>query len=574
MRTCFLIFLVGVLLTVVGGLAREIYPIEIVLTTTSDWTDVRFVGGTIVVHDQEILAGDEADGLQVGALSTLSVSQRCCDITPVQVLFYAYLSDPSEWMQMQIEKGHLGQTTIALHVPGDPDPIATYTHVGVVENPDPANTRTFSIRSSSLTSLLTRVQPTSSSQAGFGEPKVLENPYIVIAQLNFWYYGPGKFGGFEDSRGNRVTPLTPLLGETYWAADPEVVHQQIEWAVEYGVDAFSIEWTTPRGIGCCGSMEDTLDDVFLMSPNIHKIRWAIFYDFVLRLLQTQGLDVDNRQGIDFDQSDVYDTFVSDFVHFARKYFDQPQYLKIDGRPVIYIWATNSYDGDLAGAIQEARNRVADLGFDVYIVGDEIRTDHFDPHHVSIFDAATTFTFLIPGIDAYALDDVGEAAREVDQTFTWWRTRMSGLRVAGRQELVDFHSAWAPQYDERYWIPDNPIYVPAMSRDQVVAMAEVTRRHAQPVGSTGQKYVWLNTWNNWAETTTVEPTALIGPKYPAGNYGFDMLEIVREVFGCETFFTTSCEPRAAPPVADRDSDGVPDDEDWCPDYPGSEEMNGC
>ena len=26
--------------------------------------------------------------------------------------------------------------------------------------------------------------------------------------------------------------------------------------------------------------------------------------------------------------------------------------------------------------------------------------------------------------------------------------------------------------------------------------------------------------------------------------------------------------------DRDGDGVPDEEDWCPDYPGSKEMNGC
>ena len=26
--------------------------------------------------------------------------------------------------------------------------------------------------------------------------------------------------------------------------------------------------------------------------------------------------------------------------------------------------------------------------------------------------------------------------------------------------------------------------------------------------------------------------------------------------------------------DRDGDGVPDEEDWCPDYPGSKAMNGC
>jgi len=27
-------------------------------------------------------------------------------------------------------------------------------------------------------------------------------------------------------------------------------------------------------------------------------------------------------------------------------------------------------------------------------------------------------------------------------------------------------------------------------------------------------------------------------------------------------------------SDRDGDGVPDDEDYCPDWPGSKEANGC
>jgi hypothetical protein len=68
----------------------------------------------------------------------------------------------------------------------------------------------------------------------------------------------------------------------------------------------------------------------------------------------------------------------------------------------------------------------------------------------------------------------------------------------------------------------------------MAMAEMARKHAEPVGSQGQKLIWVNTWNCWAETTTIEPTADSGPKYPAGNYHFDMLEVVREVFGAETY----------------------------------------
>jgi len=82
------------------------------------------------------------------------------------------------------------------------------------------------------------------------------NDYIVIAQLNLWYGGPGCYGGFEDNlcTGRRTIPFEPALGHTYKSSDPEVLKQQINWAADYGVDAFSLEWTTPRGIGTSGSL--------------------------------------------------------------------------------------------------------------------------------------------------------------------------------------------------------------------------------------------------------------------------------------------------------------------------------
>jgi hypothetical protein len=136
---------------------RETYPIEIVLTTTSDWTRVRFDGLEVEVRNQEILVGAEADGLDVEARSTLDVSQVCCDSTLVQARFRAHVSDPSEWLQMHVEKGHIGETTITLHVPGDPEPIGMYKHAGVVRNPDLDNTRTFWIHWPYLASHLTSV---------------------------------------------------------------------------------------------------------------------------------------------------------------------------------------------------------------------------------------------------------------------------------------------------------------------------------------------------------------------------------------------------------------------------------
>ena len=363
------------------------------------------------------------------------------------------------------------------------------------------------------------------------------NEYITIAQLNLWFHGPGCYGGFEafNCSGKRNTNLIPALGLTYDSASMEVIRQQIEWATKYGVDAFSIEWTTPREVP--GSIENILDDNFLKAPDLHKMRWCIFYDLVLRIQQTPGLKADLSRGMDFNNPDIYNTFVADFEHFAQKYFKQPQYLKIDDRPVVYIWGTWNATGRFVEAFQEARQKAAQLGFDVYIVGDIIRTDQFNSKLAAVYDANTNFVFFTPG-SPVTTKDVGKAAVDLDKILTRWEQRIAGLKVTGREETVMLQPGFTPQFDNRLGMEVNgggsSIYVPALSKDQVIAMAEVARKHAYPVGRQGWKLIWVNTWNCWGETTTFEPTAAIGAKYPAGNYQFDMVEVIKEVFGAEIF----------------------------------------
>ena len=313
-----------------------------------------------------------------------------------------------------------------------------------------------------------------------------------------------------------------------------MIRQQIEWATTYGVDAFSIEWTTPRGVP--GSLEEVLDDNFLKAPTLSKVRWCIFYDLVLRIQQTPGLKVDFSNGMDFNNPDVYNTFVSDFGHFSEKYFGQKQYLKIDGRPVLYIWGTWNAKGRFTDAFKEARQNAASKGYDVYLVGDIILKNGFSPKLASVYDANTNFLFFTA--DSPPTKDIGQAAVQLDKILTGWEAKTSSLKVDGRQDKVIVQPGFAPQFDNRSLAQANheqsSIYIPAMSKDQVTAMAEVVRKHAHPAGNSGMKLIWLNTWNNWPETTTFEPTTNLGPKYPAGNYAFDMVEVIRDVFGPEVF----------------------------------------
>jgi hypothetical protein len=386
----------------------------------------------------------------------------------------------------------------------------------------------------SLGSVLTLTAPASGVRAGM-RAKLPPNTNIVIGQLNLWYYGSGPNGGFEarDGSGKPAVRVRPLYGK-YRSSNPAVVRHQIAWAANYGVDVFSIEWLAPRGEP--GSIEDNLDDAFLKAPNLCRVRWLIFFDFNLHLTWRK---IDYSNGVDFDNPKIRSLFVADLVHFATKYFRQKQYFRLAGRPLVYIWATWNFKGDVAGAVQEARQRVRALGYDVYLVGDEARADSFDAAHASQWDATTSFIpFLMPG--APPIQSLPEAATFTDGAFTKWQQELQGVQVAGRAQPVAFQPGFTPQYDDTLFRTvnniGNPTSVQARSRSEVEDLARVSLAHAPPSPESAQHLIWLNTFNNWAETTTVEPTASTGPKYPAGNYRYDMLNAVGKVFGSRTYGT--------------------------------------
>jgi hypothetical protein len=495
------------------------------ITTTSDWTKLRLVSGGSWVDPTNVSSSPEATAATISG-NLISLSQPLARAQAGQgseMAFNISFADlvPDTQAVLEIQRGFIGSTHVEIFTYSGGKTVLLRTFSWDIINRDNGNKIEVQIFANDILAPLTALRAS--------------NDYIVIAQLNLWYFGAGCNGGFEDyvnCSGRRTTPLEPALGHTYVSSDSWVLQQQIDWAADYGVDAFSLEWTTPRGVGTSGSLEDNIDDAFLKAPNLARMRWCIFYDTILRITQDPAVNADIRNGVNFDDPKIYKAFVSDFGHFAGKYFSQSQYLKIDGRPVVYVYAAWNFHGNFAGAIKEARAKALAQGYDVFIVGDALRAGKFHKKLASQFDANTTFTFLIPDLPIYS--DMGKTAPVIDKFYRVWRKNIQGLKVAGRAETVNFEPAWAPQFDNRLFDKANQIYVPARSKDQVMAMAQVARDNAEPVGSLKQKLVWLNTWNNWPETTTIEPTANQKAKYPAGNYQFDMLDIVRDVFGAETF----------------------------------------
>jgi len=495
MRSRFFVVLWTLFLIGAGGLARDVYPIDIVLATTSDWTEVRFVGGAVVVHAQEILEGAEAEGLQVAALSTLSVSQACCDITPVRVRFHAYLSDPADWLQIRIEKGHLGRTAVALHAPGDPDPIATYTHAGVVEHPEPANARTFSIRSSSLTSLLTPMAAESPTQAGFGGPKVLAFYYP-------WYGTPdgpsGEWVHWNPYRSHHDSAHEPAAG-WYDSNDPETIRRHIREAKAAGIDGFIASWWGPFGF------EDRAFDVLAEVAEEEEFTVTIYYE----------------------DAGTASEIVSDLAYFLARHGSSPALLRADGRPVVffYVRVTQRFP---PSQWESVFGQLANLGREIFAIADGLRSDF-----LNVFDGIHTYT------------PVGQPLEDVASQY-----EAASLLARARDRL--FAATVIPGYDEAY---KNPALTYLDREDgETYRVYWALARESMP------HWILITSFNEWHEGTEIEPSVEFGRTY---------LEITAE----QTAAWKGGEPAPAT-EADRDGDGVPDDEDYCPDFPGRKETNGC
>ena len=95
--------------------------------------------------------------------------------------------------------------------------------------------------------------------------------------------------------------------------------------------------------GPTSSSETTIHDYYLPHPRFGELDFAIHYESKGRFK-------------DFDNPD-YSTFVDDFRYLAANYFGQPNYLKVDGKPVVFMYLTRAYfkdqaSRDLVGTVRD------------------------------------------------------------------------------------------------------------------------------------------------------------------------------------------------------------------------------
>lgn len=518
--------------------------VQVRIESTSDWTRVRFANATVtrakkVSADRQVKNLSYAAGRIGFTLSSVDVAAHAFRSATYALTMKV---TAGKRVRIGIERGCNGTTAVALSNANGKSAV----RVGEVEGTGCSGISwsTFDVARLITTKPALVAAPgcagaattDNASTSPTLHPTDDPNPNILIAQDNLWFHGlgpSGTFGGPADA--TKTTLLTPALGY-YDKSSRSVSEATIELSSSHGIDALSQEWIAPAGEP--GSMEGDLDGAFLAARNLCRTRWAIFYDLNLRLQWKYGMSAP----IDLSDPRVRSIFVSDFVHFAEKYFGGTYYLELDGRPMVEIWATWGFTGDVDGAVDAARAAVAARGYDVYIVGDEQTAQTPDRARIARWDAVTSFTpMLMPG-SPYVGTDHGKAgladvAAWVDARSEAWDAAVSGVTARASGAQVSLQPGFAPQYDDTRYRSLNhipgPTSLQATSKSDFLALANVAFTHAVPTGASGRRIVWICTWNNYPEHTQIEPT-ISGHSYPLGNTGTDIVDALVSVFGGSTF----------------------------------------
>lgn len=362
--------------------------------------------------------------------------------------------------------------------------------------------------------------------------------YLVGAHFYSWY--PKNWGSGCVIR--LLEPeQSPWLGY-YDSWDIEVAEQQIAWCSQYGVDFLTLDWWPGRD-----DQSKYIQDVFLKTENINDIKFCIFYE-------TWSLNFQPGFAKTTFNDDVIEKFVEDIREIADNFFSHPSYLKVQGRPVIVLYLARTFSGDFPEAIERARSEVKSMGYDLFVIGDEVfwkvspvvekgklafpLVTEPQVSRIKCFDCITSYNMYegeMPSHQGYGADstymkDVAGIYREyidaTDDEVYFAPQIMPGYNDRGGRLLSNHHvipRRWTAESEEGSFFAES--------------FDELAFKFVDPK----LNMIFITSWNEWIENTAIEPVKPSpvssldkgsgGTNYTCGykfsGYGMTYLEVIRD-----------------------------------------------
>jgi glycoprotein endo-alpha-1,2-mannosidase len=341
---------------------------------------------------------------------------------------------------------------------------------------------------------------------------------ILVGAYYYPWYGPGQHPVSDSLRLHLLPQQASELGE-YDSSSSEVISRHIDYSHRANIHFWLCSWWGP------GTNEDNVFRLSILPhPYANELRYAVLYESTGRLGSFSNPD--------------YSNLLSDFQYFANNYFSNPNYLKINERPVVFIYLTRVYFRNPSGYDALADLRAAFP--DIYIIADDIFGRNYSSNNASKWDAVTAY-------DVYGqtLQPYGSTKAALDEL----KRIISQAKTAANNVGVGFIPFATPGFNDRYirsghkgaprYFEDEPASVEgdlfrAMLRDIVVPK----------VDPLAQNILMVTSFNEWHEDTQIEPTigtagktniddSASGSEYTQGDYYTDYGYLYLDILCQET-----------------------------------------
>ncbi len=344
----------------------------------------------------------------------------------------------------------------------------------------------------------------------------------------FWPEGMGEWQSVKNAEKKYPEhnwPRKPLWGYVN-EADPKVMEMQINAATEHNVNVFIYDWYWYDGRPF---LENCLNDGFLKAQNNEKMKFYLMW---------ANHDVNHTWDIrlsDIDESIIWKGAV-DRQEFEiichrviEKYFKKPNYYQIDGEPVFQIYDIPNL---LAGLGGEHNTREALAWF-----REETIKAGFKGLHLQL-TLWNKDVLNLSGLDSNASEFGNDVCEKLGfSSMTHYQfVHFTNISRSYLDILEDVKKEWK-DIESLYNVPyfphisvgwdNNPRF--AGFRDMI--MKDNTPKNLEQGLLMAKEYadlhkeqaplITINSWNEWTETSYLEPDDL---------YGYGYLEAIKKIFG--------------------------------------------
>ena len=314
-------------------------------------------------------------------------------------------------------------------------------------------------------------------------------------------------------------------------ADSAVMEKQIDCAASYGVNVFIYDWYWYDNRPF---LENCLNEGFLKAENNNKMQFCLMW------ANHDANHLWDKRNSDRDLSTVIWSGVVTPKIFSEicdrtieKYFKRDNYYCIDGCPVYMIFDIDNFirsfgtSDECKRAVSQFRQKVVDAGFK----GLHLQFVHWrnrvfswlkDEDSQKGVSSAQMYEFL--GADSVTSYNWG-CSTDLDGDFCCVTdSYLSGIEDESKRLTVPFYPNISVGWDNNVRFNK---FVPGVIVNNTPANFKTACKKVKAFADSSMKngvmkapFITVNSWNEWTETSYLEPDDL---------YGYGYLEAIRDVF---------------------------------------------